>query len=213
LLGTDEILAPLVEKAPGRRVPRTVDASEFALRAVLGQQVSTAAARRHAGRLAESYGELVEDNGGGLSRLFPDPAALAAADPTALALPRARRESFTGLATAMAAGKVDLSVGSDWHEARLRLTLLPGIGPWTVETIAMRALGDPDAFPASDLGVRRAAAGLGMPDNIAPLTSRAAAWRPWRAYAVQYLWATTDHDINHLPGRLDRPSANRQEQL
>jgi AraC family transcriptional regulator, regulatory protein of adaptative response / DNA-3-methyladenine glycosylase II len=224
LLSTDQVVAPLVAKAPGRRVPRTVDASEFALRAVLGQQVSTAAARRHAGRLASAHGERIEDTGGGLSRLFPDPGVLAAADPAALALPRARRESFTGLAAALAAGKVDLSVGSDWHEARLRLSGLPGIGPWTVETIAMRALGDPDAFPASDLGVRRAAAELGLPDSVASLTNHAAAWRPWRAYAVQYLWATSDHDINHLPrrpaagsggrapGSAPMPSDNRQEQ-
>lgn len=199
LLSADEDLAPLVAKAPGRRVPRTVDASEFALRAVLGQQVSTASARRHTARLAAVHGDRIEDQNGGLSRLFPDPAVLAAADPAALALPRARRESFFGLATALAAGKVDLSVGSDWHEARLKLSVLPGIGPWTVETIAMRALGDPDAFPASDLGVRRAAAGLGLPATIPSLASRAAVWRPWRAYAVQYLCGSTDHDINNLP--------------
>ncbi len=212
LLGADEVLAPLVAKAPGRRVPRTVDANEFALRAVLGQQVSTAAGRRHAGRLAASHGEPVEDPAGGLTRLFPDSARLAAADPASLALPRARRESFLRLACALAARSVDLSVGSDWHEARLKLSVLPGIGPWTVETIAMRALGDPDAFPASDLGVRRAAAALGLPATVASLDSRAAAWRPWRSYAVQYLWASTDHDINNLPGRAAMPPANRQEQ-
>ncbi len=199
LLAADEVLAPLVAKAPGRRVPRTVDASEFALRAVLGQQVSTASARRHAGRLAAIHGEHVDDPAGGLSRLFPDPARLADADPAELALPGARRESFLGLASALANRKVDLGVGSDWNEARLRLAVLPGIGPWTVETIAMRALGDPDAFPASDLGVRRAAAGLGLPAATTSLASRAAGWRPWRAYAVQYLWASTDHDINNLP--------------
>jgi AraC family transcriptional regulator, regulatory protein of adaptative response / DNA-3-methyladenine glycosylase II len=199
LLSADEVLAPLVRKAPGRRVPRTVDAAEFSLRAVLGQQISTAAARTHAGRLAAAHGELVEDSGG-LSRLFPDVAVLAAADPSGLAMPRSRRESFTALATALADGRVDVSVGGDWHEARLRLASLPGIGPWTIETIAMRALGDPDAFIASDLGVRAAAAGLGMPATPAALTERAAPWRPWRAYAVQYLWATSDHDINHLPG-------------
>jgi AraC family transcriptional regulator, regulatory protein of adaptative response / DNA-3-methyladenine glycosylase II len=114
-------------------------------------------------------------------------------------MPRARRESFAALAAALASGQVDLSVGGDWHEARLRLALLPGIGPWTIETIAMRALGDPDAFTASDLGVRAAAIALGLPGTPAALTERAAAWRPWRAYAVQYLWATSDHDINRLP--------------
>ncbi len=100
LLSADEALAPLVRKAPGRRVPRTVDAGEFALRAVLGQQVSTAAARTHAGRLAIAHGEPIDDPDGGLTRLFPDPAMLASVGE--LALPRSRRESFTVLATALA---------------------------------------------------------------------------------------------------------------
>jgi AraC family transcriptional regulator, regulatory protein of adaptative response / DNA-3-methyladenine glycosylase II len=202
LLSTDEFLAPLVRKAPGRRIPRTVDADEFALRAVLGQHVSTAAARTHAGRLAAEHGEPVEDPGGGLSRLFPDTSVLAAtelATADGLALPRSRRQSFAALAESLAAGRIDLSVGGDWHEARLRLAAVPGIGPWTIETIAMRALGDPDAFPATDLGVRTAAGQAGLPATPAALTSRAAAWRPWRSYAVQYLWATGDHDITKLP--------------
>jgi AraC family transcriptional regulator of adaptative response / DNA-3-methyladenine glycosylase II len=199
LLGGDDMLAPLIAKAPGRRVPRTVDAAEFAVRAVIGQQVSTAAARTHAGRLATAHGDSIDDPGGGLRRLFPEVGALAAAGPTDLALPRSRRESFAALTTAIADGKVDLSVGGDWDEARLRLASLPGIGPWTVETIAMRALGDPDAFAPSDLGVRAAAVRLGLPDNPRALMERAAAWRPWRAYAVQYLWATSDHEINRLP--------------
>ena len=197
LLSADEWLAPLVGKAPGRRVPRTADAEEFALRAVLGQQISTAAARTHAGRLATAYGEPVTDPDGGLTRLFPAPAALATAGD--LAMPRSRRASFAALAAALAAGHIDLSVGSDWHEARARLAAVPGLGPWTIETIAMRALGDPDAFPATDLGVRAAARAAGLPATPAALTSRAAAWRPWRSYAVQYLWATGDHDINRLP--------------
>jgi AraC family transcriptional regulator, regulatory protein of adaptative response / DNA-3-methyladenine glycosylase II len=199
LFSADEYLAPLVSKAPGRRVPRTVDPAEFALRAVLGQQVSTAAARTHAGRLAAEHGDPVDDPAGGLSRLFPEAAALAAADPATLAMPRSRRESFTALAAALAADRIDLSVGGDWHEARLGLSGLPGVGPWTVETIAMRALGDPDAFPASDLGVRAAARAGGLPDTPAALTARAATWRPWRSYAVQYLWATGGHEINRLP--------------
>jgi AraC family transcriptional regulator, regulatory protein of adaptative response / DNA-3-methyladenine glycosylase II len=196
LLSADETIAPLVRKAPGRRVPRTVDAAEFALRAVLGQQVSTAAARTHAGRLAAVHGEPVDDPDGGLTRLFPDPAALAAAE---VALPRSRRVTFTALATALAEGQIDLSVGSDWHEARARLATVPGVGPWTIETIAMRGLGDPDAFPSADLGVRAAADAAGLPATPAALTSRSTAWRPWRSYAVQYLWATGDHDINRLP--------------
>ena len=199
VLAADPVLEPLVTKAPGRRVPRTVDAGEFALRAVLGQQVSTAAARTHAARLAEAFGESVSDPGGGLSRLFPEPTALAGLDPAMLAMPAARRDTFTGLAAALARGDIDLGAGSDWPQARERLAALPGIGPWTVETIAMRGLGDPDAFTPTDLGVRVAARNLGLPATPAALIRRAVAWRPWRAYAVQYLWATGEHAINKLP--------------
>ncbi len=197
LLSADEALAPLVRKAPGRRVPRTVDPAEFALRAVIGQQVSIGAARTHAARLAFACGDLVADPGGELTRLFPDPAALAAAESPAL--PRSRRESFAALAHALATGSIDLSVGSDWHEARQRLATMPGLGPWTIETIAMRALGDPDAFPASDLAVRVGARQTGLPDAAPALIARAVTWRPWRSYAVQYLSAATQHAVNHLP--------------
>ena len=199
LLRADPVLAPLVDKAPGRRVPRTVDAEEFAMRAVLGQQVSVAAARTHAGRLAAAQGEPVQDPAGGLTRLFPGTAALAAVDPASLALPAARRATFAALTAALAAGEIDLGAGSDWPQARARLGALPGIGPWSVEMIAMRGLGDPDAFVPSDLGVRIAARELGLPAGPTALTSRAASWRPWRAYAVQYLWATSDHAINRMP--------------
>jgi AraC family transcriptional regulator of adaptative response / DNA-3-methyladenine glycosylase II len=199
LLRTDPELAPLVDKDPGRRVPRTVDPDEFAVRAVLGQQVSTAAARTHAARLAATHGEPIKDAAGGLTRLFPTPATLSTLDPATLALPQARRTTLRTLITVLAADEIDLSVGGDWQQARARLSALPGIGPWTVETIAMRALGDPDAFPCTDLGVRIAAQQTGLPATPAALTRRAAAWRPWRAYAVQYLWATGDHPINRLP--------------
>ncbi|MFJ9714783.1 AlkA N-terminal domain-containing protein [Streptomyces sp. NPDC101213] len=198
-LRTDPLLAPLVDKAPGRRVPRTVDESEFAVRAVLGQQVSTAAARTHAARLVTAHGDAVDDPEGGLTHLFPTPEALAALDPASLAMPRTRRTTFTTLVARLADGGLRLGVESDWEQARARLLALPGFGPWTVDVIAMRALGDPDAFLPTDLGIRRAAEELGLPSTPAALTARAAAWRPWRAYAVQYLWATGNHPINHLP--------------
>ncbi|MEU6902573.1 AlkA N-terminal domain-containing protein [Streptomyces virginiae] len=198
-LRSDPLLASLVDKAPGRRVPRTVDAAEFAVRAVLGQQVSTAAARTHAARLVTAHGERVEDPLGGLTHLFPSPQALAGLDPESLALPGSRRATLTGLVSALADGSLPLGFDSDWDAARAQLSALPGFGPWTTEVIAMRALGDPDAFLPSDLGVRRAARGLGLPSTPSALTERAAGWRPWRAYAVQYLWATDSHPINHLP--------------
>ncbi|WP_310433067.1 AlkA N-terminal domain-containing protein [Streptomyces sp. 3330] len=199
-LRADPLLAPLVDKAPGRRVPRTVDEAEFAVRAVLGQQVSTAAARTHAARLVTAHGERVDDPEGGLTHLFPTAEALAAVDPATLALPRTRRATFTTLVGQLADGTLHLGVESDWPKARAVLLALPGFGPWTVDVIAMRALGDPDAFLPTDLGIRRAAAELGLPSTPAALTARAAAWRPWRAYAVQYLWATDNHPINVLPG-------------
>ncbi|MFD9631991.1 DNA-3-methyladenine glycosylase 2 family protein [Streptomyces violascens] len=198
-LRTDPLLAPLVDKAPGRRVPRTVDTAEFAVRAVLGQQVSTAAARTHAARLVVAHGQAVDDPTGGLTHLFPTPDLLAEIDPETLALPRSRRTTLTTLVAALAGGTLKLGIDSDWDLARAQLMELPGFGPWTVEAIAMRALGDPDAFLPTDLGMRRAAQNLGLPSTPAALTARAAAWRPWRAYAVQYLWATEAHAINHLP--------------
>ncbi|GHH36043.1 DNA-3-methyladenine glycosylase 2 [Streptomyces candidus] len=198
-LRADPLLAPLVAQAPGRRVPRTTDPAEFAVRAVLGQQVSTAAARTHAGRLVTAHGAVVDDPEGGLTHLFPTPDALAGLDPEALALPRSRRTTLTTLVSHLADGTIRLGVDCDWDRARAQLLALPGFGPWTTEVIAMRALGDPDAFLPSDLGIRRAAQGLGLPHTPAALTARAAAWRPWRAYAVQYLWATDAHPINHLP--------------
>jgi AraC family transcriptional regulator of adaptative response / DNA-3-methyladenine glycosylase II len=199
LLRADPVLAPVVNKDVGRRVPRTVDPVEFAVRAVLGQQVSTSAARTLAARLVTAHGEPVADPAGGLTHLFPDPATLASLDPEQLAMPKSRRATLTSLIAALAGGELDLSVGSDWQRARGELAALPGFGPWTIETIAMRALGDPDAFIPTDLGIRRAAENLGLPTTPAGLTARSAVWSPWRAYAVQYLWSTGDHAVNRLP--------------
>ena len=198
-LGADDHLAPLVAAAPGRRVPRTVDEDELAVRAVLGQQVSTAAARTHAARLVAAHGTPVPDDAGGLTHLFPSAEQLTELDPEALALPRARRRTLVGLVSALADGTVELGAGADWAQARADLLALPGIGPWTVETIAMRALGDPDAFLPTDLGIVAAARSLGLPDKPTPLTAASRAWRPWRSYAVQHLWATGDHAVNRLP--------------
>jgi AraC family transcriptional regulator, regulatory protein of adaptative response / DNA-3-methyladenine glycosylase II len=201
-LGNDEVLTHLVAAAPGRRVPRTVDADELAVRAVLGQQVSTAAARTHAARLVTTHGTPIDDPGGGLTHLFPLPAAIAEVDPASLAMPTGRRRALHAVSVALADGTLDLGSGGDWRSARAALLALPGIGPWTVETVAMRGLGDPDAFLATDLGVRLAARVLGLPETPAALTRRTDAWRPWRAYAVQHLWATGDHAVNRHPGEI-----------
>jgi AraC family transcriptional regulator of adaptative response / DNA-3-methyladenine glycosylase II len=199
VLSQDPLMAPLVASNPGRRVPRTVDPAEFAVRAVLGQQVSTAAARTHAARLVVAHGDLVPDPRGGLTHLFPTPAALAAMNPSDLAMPGSRRRTLMGLVEALAQGGLDLDLGADWREAKVRLNALHGFGPWTVESIAMRSLGDPDAFLSGDLGVRLAAVRLGMPATPKGLTEHSHLWRPWRSYAVQYLWATGDHPINRMP--------------
>ena len=199
LLRADPGLRPHVDKNPGRRVPRTVDPFEFAVRVVLGQQVSTAAARTHAARLVTAHGVPVDDPAGGLTHLFPDAAGLAGLDPATLAFPAARKTTLRTLVATLAGGDIDLGPGADRERARAHLAALPGVGPWTVESIAMRALGDPDAFLAGDLGIRAAAQDLGLPATPGALTRHAARWRPWRSYAVQYLWATGAHAINRMP--------------
>ena len=184
-------------------MPRTVDEAEFAVRAVLGQQVSTAAARTHAARLVRALGTPIEDPHGDLTHVFPTPqqlaAGLAGLDRTVLALPDRRRHTMTVLAEALADGGLELDTGTDRDRARRQLAALPGIGPWTVEMVAMRALGDPDAFPVADLGVRGAAVALGLAATPAAVGAAAERWRPWRAYAVQHLWALGEHPINQWP--------------
>jgi AraC family transcriptional regulator of adaptative response / DNA-3-methyladenine glycosylase II len=207
-LRADPALAPLVEAAPGRRVPRTVDGAELAVRAVLGQQISTSAARSHAARLTRSVDDRMADPGGGLTHLWPTAAALRELDPATFSLPGARKRTLTGLFAALDDGGLDLGAGVDRTEARAALAALPGIGPWTVETVAMRALGDPDAFPVTDLGIKVAAAGLGLPTTPAALLEAAGRWRPWRSYAVQHLWGTGDHAVNRMP-TLHPPGATR----
>ncbi|MCX2934899.1 DNA-3-methyladenine glycosylase 2 family protein [Mycobacterium sp. CVI_P3] len=199
VLGAEATLSQVVAKAPGQRIPRTVDEEELAVRAVLGQQVSTKAARTHAGRLVAAYGSPVTDPHGGLTHTFPSTAQLADVDPDHLAMPTARRRSLTALLAALTTGKVALGPGCDWEKARQQLLAVPGIGPWTAEIVAMRALGDPDAFPVTDLGVRLAAEQLGVSSDVRALTAHSARWRPWRSYAVQHLWTTLDHSVNHWP--------------
>jgi AraC family transcriptional regulator of adaptative response / DNA-3-methyladenine glycosylase II len=197
-LARDPRLAPLVASGPGRRVPRTVDAEELAVRIVLGQQVSTAAARTLARRLAAAHGPPLSDPSGGLTHCFPSPDAIAAIDPQGLAMPRARARSLVALAEAMASGVLRLGPGEDWAGARAVLGALPGIGPWSVEMVAMRGLGDPDAFPATDLGVRAGLTSVGIEDAAGAAAARRQ-WRPWASYAVQHLWATGNHAVNRPP--------------
>jgi AraC family transcriptional regulator of adaptative response / DNA-3-methyladenine glycosylase II len=201
VLQSDPALAPVVAKAPGQRIPRTVDETELAVRAVLGQQVSTKAARTHASRLVAAYGQPVHDADGALTHTFPSVEQLGEIDPVHLAVPEARRRTVNALIAGLADGSVVLDTGCDWDAARQQLLALPGIGPWTAEVIAMRGLGDPDAFPASDLGLRLAAKQLGLPSAQQALITRSRQWRPWRSYATQHLWTTLEHPVNQWPSK------------
>ncbi len=198
-LSSDAALAPVIAEAPGQRIPRTVDEAELAVRTVLGQQVSIKAARTHAGRLVAAHGEPMHDPDGALTHTFPSIEQLSELDPSHLAMPQARRRTVTALVAGLADGSVVLDPGCDWAAARSQLLAVPGIGPWTAEVIAMRGLGDPDAFPASDLGLRLAAEQLGLPSDQRALIARSARWRPWRSYATQHLWTTLEHEVNRWP--------------
>ncbi len=198
-LSTDRDLSALVAKAPGQRIPRTVDEPELALRVVLGQQVSVKAARTHTARIVAAYGQPLIDADGGLTHVFPAIEHLAEIDPFQLAFPKARQRSLISLIKALADADVLLDAGCDWNRARQQLLALPGIGPWTAEVIAMRGLGDPDAFPATDLGVLLAAKLAGLPEGPRALIEHSARWRPWRSYATQHLWTALDHEVNHWP--------------
>jgi AraC family transcriptional regulator of adaptative response / DNA-3-methyladenine glycosylase II len=191
-LRPDPLIGPLVAAEPGRRVPGAVDGFELAMRAVIGQQVSVTGARTIAGRLVRLAGEAIPDPIGGITHLFPTPEALIALaehDPAAFAMPGNRRRALVALAEAVATGTLTIDPGTDPTELRAALVALPGIGPWTAEYVAMRALRDPDAFMPTDLGIRRAARGLGQPDDPAHLATLTEGWRPWRSYAMVHLWA------------------------
>jgi AraC family transcriptional regulator of adaptative response / DNA-3-methyladenine glycosylase II len=184
-LGGDPVLGPLVAKRPGLRVPGHVDGAEVAVRAVLGQQVSVAAARTLAARLVAAYGEPLPAPSGTLTHLFPAPGVLA--DAASLPGPAARERALRSLCAALASGSLDLDRGADRVAAFAGLVALPGIGPWTASYVALRALGDPDAFLPTDLGVRHALAALAP--GVAPAAA-AEAWRPWRSYALLHLWTS-----------------------
>jgi 3-methyladenine DNA glycosylase/8-oxoguanine DNA glycosylase len=203
VLAADDALAPLVAAVPGRRVPRACGAAESAVRTVLGQQVSTAAARTHTARLVARHGEPLPVPVAGVTHLFPAPDRLAALTADELALPHARRRTLLGVVAALREGLLDVPVGRLDPGARAEhlgaLLALPGVGPWTASTVALRALGDDDAFLPSDLGAVAGARALGLADDARALERRSAAWRPVRGYALQHLWGAVPHAINALP--------------
>jgi AraC family transcriptional regulator of adaptative response / DNA-3-methyladenine glycosylase II len=205
VLRGDPLLAGAVRARPGLRVPGAWDPFELGVRAILGQQVSVAGATTLSGRLVAAHGERLPGGGEGLTHLFPPPEALAKAPLERIGMPGSRAEAIRGFARAVAAGEPVIAPAAGLEVAMERLTALPGVGPWTAAYVAMRALGEPDGFPAGDLGLRRAvsgAVGSGPAASEKELLARAEAWRPWRAYAAMHLWTALDGGRRETtPGR------------
>jgi AraC family transcriptional regulator of adaptative response / DNA-3-methyladenine glycosylase II len=205
-LSRDPLLAPLVAQRPGLRAPGGWDGFELAMRAILGQQVTVVAARRLAGQLVALHGEPVPSDQGGhpaLSHAFPSAARIATADLGALGMPGARRAALTALAATAAADPHFFRPFGTIEEAIAQLRRIPGVGEWTAQYIALRALRETDAFPASDIGLLRGAAMIGgTRPTPAGLLDRAEPWRPWRAYAAQHLWAADAATVPPVRGAL-----------
>jgi AraC family transcriptional regulator of adaptative response / DNA-3-methyladenine glycosylase II len=188
-------LAAAVKARPGLRVPGAWDSFELAVRAILGQQVTVRGATTLAGRLVARFGTpLGAAARPGLTHLFPTPAHLRTADLAAIGMPAARAGAIRALAAAVADGRLALDDASGPDEIVAQLVALPGVGVWTAQYVAMRACGEPDAFPATDLGLRRALGNGAGPISAAALAGTAEAWRPWRAYAAMYLWTRGEPD-------------------
>jgi AraC family transcriptional regulator, regulatory protein of adaptative response / DNA-3-methyladenine glycosylase II len=184
----DPILGPRVREIPGLRVPGHVDGDELAVRAVLGQQVTVAAARTAAARLTAQYGEPLAEPHDGLTHVFPTSARLAELDPESMPMPRSRGRALVALCRALAVGDLRLDRGEDRDDVRRDLLAIPGVGPWTADYIALRALGHPDVFLPTDIGIRDALRLLGR--DPADAAALAEGWRPWRSYAQLHLWQT-----------------------
>ncbi|MFC4786779.1 DNA-3-methyladenine glycosylase 2 family protein [Nocardioides sp. MAHUQ-72] len=194
----DPVIGPLVRRQPGLRVPGQVDGDEVAIRTVIGQQVSVVGACTVTGRLVAEHGRPVQSSIPGLSHLFPTPEALADVDPESLPMPRARGRALVGLARSLASGQVALDRGPDRDGVRAALLELPGIGPWTADYVALRALAHPDVFLPTDVGVRNALTGLGH--DPAAAVARQDDWRPWRSYALMHLWNTLMPPVSAASG-------------
>jgi AraC family transcriptional regulator of adaptative response / DNA-3-methyladenine glycosylase II len=189
-LSSDPLLGPLLGRRPGLRAPGAWDPFETSVRTILGQQVSVRAARTLAARLVSRFGRPLSPAlaKGTLSHLFPSADDLADADVSSIGLPSRRGEAIRAFARAVALRQVDLGPAASLDDAVSRLAGMPGIGPWTAQLIALRALGEPDALPAGDLGLRLALARGGPLPSATTVESRARAWRPWRSYALIHLW-------------------------
>jgi AraC family transcriptional regulator of adaptative response / DNA-3-methyladenine glycosylase II len=193
-LGGDPIVGPRLARAAGVRVPGAFDPFELAVRAILGQQVSVKGATTLAGRVVQRCGTPLVVGRMGLTHLFPTPGELARADLSGLGLTGGRAQALKSLAAACATGACELKPGTSLEDSVAQLVTLPGIGEWTAHYVALRALGEPDAFPASDLGLRKAAGG-GVVITPQALGRMAEAWRPWRGYAALLLWTEPMLDV------------------
>jgi len=187
-LAPSTLLRPHIESRPGLRVPGAWDAFELGVRAILGQQVSVRGASTLAARLVRAFGKPIEGAPAELSHLFPAPALLADADVASVGLPRARAAAIRGFAGAIARGELVLDGARGLDDTVAQLAALPGLGSWTAQYVAMRALGEPDAFPAGDLALRKALSSDGEPITAARAEQLAAGFRPWRSYAAMALW-------------------------
>ncbi|HEY7985921.1 MAG TPA: AlkA N-terminal domain-containing protein [Methylophilaceae bacterium] len=191
-LAQDPALAPLIAARPGLRMPGAWDGFELAIRAVLGQQITVSAAVKLAGKLVAAYGDPMKEPEGALTHIFPQPAVLANADLSTLGMPRSRAATLSAVAKAAIEDPHLLVASGELEDAVLKLRAIRGIGEWTAHYIALRQLREPDAFPAADVGLLRAMAlQEGRDFTPSELSERANAWRPWRAYAAQHLWAAT----------------------
>lgn len=199
VLAADPALAPSVAKTPGIRLPGAVDGAEMVVRALLGQQVTVAAARTVASRLAAELGvRLAKQDGevdarlseadGALTTLFPEPAAIAEHGASVLTGPRRRLDTIVLVCEALATGELAVHAGRDLDELRADLETMPGIGPWTSGYVAMRVLGAPDVLLTNDIAVRRGAETFGIPSDPDGLGTHGKQWSPWRSYAGLHLW-------------------------
>jgi AraC family transcriptional regulator of adaptative response / DNA-3-methyladenine glycosylase II len=186
----DPILGPLVRKRPGLRSPGHPDGVELLTRAVLGQQVSVKGARTLAARLVAAVGQPLAAPVGAVTHAFPSAAAIAGCSPAAMAMPGARVRALVQACEQLACGGIVIDAGSDREEISRQLESLPGIGQWTAGYVALRALGDPDVFLPTDVGVRNALRSMGTDGTPKAAAQLADAWRPWRSYALHHLWAS-----------------------
>ena len=204
--GCDSLLRPLVKARPGLRIPGAWDGFELGIRAILGQQISVRGASTLAGRLVARFGRLLDSGSPGVTHVFPRAEDLAGADVASIGLPRKRADTLSAFSTAVASGSLRMDGSASLEELRLQLRSIPGIGEWTAEYVAMRALNDPDAFPSGDLVLLRAC-GTRTTRELWNLSQR---WRPWRSYAALHLWqGVSDGNVRHSLLQVDGKSSRK----